>query len=75
MKNRVTFDSGFAPLPTVADNFVFMIVAKRNSHGTVFTDSPLNVIICVEEDLERLYGPTLKGIINSLHPGLITIPE
>ena len=68
MENRVSFGSGFAPLPTVADNFVLIVVARWNSHGTVFTDSPSNVITCVDEDLERLYGPTLKGLVNSLQP-------
>ena len=70
MRDRVTFDSRFSPLQTVADNFVLMIVAKRNSNTNVFTDSPSNVMVCVDEDLERLYGPTLKGFVNSLQPGV-----
>ena len=73
MRKRVKFSRKFSPLPKVANDFVLMIVAKRNTCTNVFTDSPSNVIICVEEDLDRLHGPTLKGFVNSLQPGCITV--
>ena len=63
------FDGGFSPLSTAADNLFLLFVAKRNSNANVCTDFPSNVMFCSDEDLERLYGPTLKGFANSLQPG------
>ena len=66
----VTFDSEFSPIPTEGDNFVLLFVAKCKKNNNVLTDSPSNVMFCVGEDLEGLYGPTLKGFVSTLQPDL-----
>ena len=64
MKNRIMFDSGFSPLPTIADDvFILLITAKDNSDTNVFEVSPSNAMFCFGEDLEKLYGPSLKGLL------------
>ena len=78
MKNRITFDSGFSSLTTIADDFILLIVAKGDSNTNVIEESPSNVMFCFGEDLEKLYGPSLKGFVNSFLPGRSTtvgVPE
>ena len=64
----MTLGSGFSLLSTV-DNFILLFVAKCNTHNNAVADAPSNVMFCFDQDLERLYGPTLKGFVSSLRPG------
>ena len=66
VESHVTFDSRFSPIPMVGDNFVLLFVAKCKKNDNVSTDSPSNVMFCVGEDLEKLYGPSLKGVVSTI---------
>ena len=66
IESFVTFDSKFSTIPTEGDNFVLLFVAKCEKNNNVFADSPSNV----GEDLEELYGPSLKGFVSTLQPDL-----
>ena len=68
IESHVTFDSGFSPIPIpmVGDNFILLFVAKCKKNDSVSTDSPSNVMFCVGEDLEKLYGPSLKGFVSTI---------
>jgi hypothetical protein len=65
MESFIPFDSEFSPIPTAADNFVLLFIAKCEKNDNIFTDSPSNVMFCVGEDLEKLYGPTQKGFVST----------
>ena len=65
MESPVTFDSEYSPFSTAGDNFILLFVAKCEMNNNVCTDSPSNVMFCCGEDLEKLYGPTLKGFLSS----------
>ena len=65
MESRITFDSDFSPIPMVGDNFVLLFVAKCDKYENVCTKSPSNVMFSFEENLEKLYGPTLKGFVST----------
>ena len=69
INSSVTLDSEFSPFATTGDNFVLLFITKCNKNKNVFTDSPSNVMFCFGEDLEALYGPTLKGFVSTLQPG------
>ena len=70
IESSTTFDSEFSTIPTEGDNFVLLFVAKCKKNDNVLTDSPSNVMFCVGEDLEALYGPSLKGFVSTLQPDL-----
>jgi hypothetical protein len=70
MDSFIKLGSEFSLISTTDDNFVLLFVAKCNSYKNVVRKSPSNVMFCFEEDLERLYGPTLKGFVSSLQPDL-----
>lgn len=65
----ITFDGEFSPIQTAGDKYVLLFVAKRNNNDNIYEGSPSNVMLCLEENLEKLYGPTLKGFVSSLQPG------
>jgi hypothetical protein len=65
----ITFDSEFSPIQTADDKYVLLLVAKRNNNANIYEGTPSNVMLCLEENLEKLYGPTLKGFVSSLQPG------
>jgi hypothetical protein len=65
----LTFDGEFSPIPTADDKYVLLFVAKRNSYTNIYEGSPSNVMLCLQGNLEKLYGPTLKGFVSSLQPG------
>ena len=66
IESHVTFDSGFSPITMVGDNFVHLFVSKCKKNDSVSTDSCSNVMFCVGEDLEKLYGPSLKGFVSTI---------
>lgn len=68
LSSHMNLGSGFSLIPT-DDNFILLFVAKCNTHNNAVADAPSNVMFCFDQDLERLYGPTLKGFVSSLRPG------
>ena len=53
------------PRPSETD-FVMIVVAKREAHKNVNTECDANVMLCLNEDLNALYGPTLSGFMDPL---------
>jgi len=49
--------------------FVLIFVARQNYNKNTIAQPPTNVLFCFEEDLKRLYGPTLYQFVNDLVPG------
>lgn len=48
--------------------FVLLFIAKQNWNLNTVAESPPNVLFCFEEDIQRLYGPTLGGFLKYLIP-------
>ena len=69
VRNRIKLASGFSLLSTTDDNSVLLFVAKTDKNNNAVTEAPSNILFCFEEDLKRLYGPTLKSFVNTLQPG------
>ena len=69
IESHTEFSSEYFPISKDGDNFVLLFVAEYDKNLNVRTLSPSNVMFCFEEDLETLYGPTLKGFVNTLQPG------
>ena len=68
LRDRMHLGSGFSFIST-DDNYILLFVAKCKAHNNAVADAPSNVVFCFDKDLERLYGPTLKGFVSSLQPG------
>jgi hypothetical protein len=59
------FPFGFSHFP-----FVLIFVVRQDVRPSAIAGAPPNVMFCSEEELKRLYGPTLSGFVNHLVPGL-----
>jgi hypothetical protein len=69
VSTHINLGSEFSLSSTTDNNFILLFVAKCDRYNNAVADAPSNVMFCFEEDLERLYGPTLKGFVSSLEPG------
>jgi hypothetical protein len=59
------FPYGFSHFP-----FVLIFVMRQDVRPSAIAGAPPNVMFCSEEELKRLYGPTLSGFVSHLVPGL-----
>jgi hypothetical protein len=67
LRDSVRLGEGFKWLSDkVADNFVLLIVGKCDKNDNAVSGAASNVLFCFEEELRALYGPTLRGFIDSL---------
>lgn len=64
MRKNIKLASGFALLPVTGNNYIILYVAKSDGNES-FTKSPSNILFCFEEDLKRLYGPTLMSFLST----------
>jgi regulatory protein YycI of two-component signal transduction system YycFG len=69
VSTHINSGSEFSLSSTTDNNFILLFVAKCDRYNDAVADAPSNVMFYFEEDLERLYGPTLKGFVSSLEPG------
>ena len=72
LEKRITFNPEFSRLPVPEDatpenfDFILLFAARCSTNKNTLPTALPNVIFCFEADLERLYGPTLKGFVNTL---------
>lgn len=72
LKNNCRFPKNLLQLTsdfTDKDNkFILLFVAKQNWNLNTVSEAPSNVLFCFEEDIQRLYGPTLGVFFKYLIP-------
>ena len=47
---------------------ILLYVGEHKTNDNTPSDAPPNVMFCLGQDLQKLYGPTLMNFVDSLHP-------
>ena len=72
VEDHIVSNGEYSLYPDEKNNFILLFVAKQKVNGNAVTNAPSNVMFCLNDDLELLYGPALKGFVNTVHPDIIT---
>ena len=72
VKNHIVLNGEYSLYPDKEKNFILLFVAKQKVYDNAVTNAPSNVMFCLNDDLDVLYGPALKGFVNTVHPDILT---
>ena len=65
VEDHIVLNGEYSLYPDKENNFILLFVSKQKVNGNAVRDAPSNVMFCLNDDLELLYGPALKGFVNT----------